>query len=182
MKLLFDFFPILLFFTAYKFGGDIYLATKVTMAATVLQVVISKLVFRKVDAMLRMTAAIVLALGTLTIVLHNPNFIKWKPTVLYWCMALTLLIGQTVFKRNLLRSVMEEQIKLPDVAWLQLNVAWIIFMTVMGCLNLFVAYTYSEATWVNFKFYGITGIMFAFCLGMMLFISRHLPKEEPEKE
>jgi intracellular septation protein len=175
MKLLFDFFPIVLFFVAYKFG-DIYIATLTTMGATLLQLILSKLILKRVDNMLRVSAAVIFALGSLTLIFHNPDFIKWKPTVVYWLMAAALLISQLFFKRNLIRAAMQEHVQLPDPIWTRLNAAWILFLGSMGVVNIFIAYTYSEATWVNFKI-GSIGITVVFCIGMMMSIARYLPKD-----
>lgn len=175
MKLLFDFFPIVLFFVAYKLG-DIYVATLTTMAATLLQLILAKVIMKRVDNMLKVSAGVIFALGSLTLLFHNPDFIKWKPTVVYWLMAGSLLIGQLVFKRNLIRAAMQEHVQLPDLIWTRLNIAWIAFLTIMGVVNILVAYSFSEATWVNFKV-GSIGITLVFCIAQMMSIARYLPKD-----
>jgi intracellular septation protein len=175
MKFLFDFLPIVLFFVAYKLG-DIYIATKITMLATLAQLLISKFILKRLDKTLLSSAAIVFALGSLTLIFHNPNFIKWKPTLVYACMALALLVSNSIFKRNLIRAAMEEHLKLPEAIWGRLNLAWILFFVAMGITNIVVAYSVSEAMWVNFKLACI-GITLLFCIGQMLVLARYLPKE-----
>ncbi|GAA5159214.1 septation protein A [Viridibacterium curvum] len=175
MKLLFDFFPIVLFFVAYKFG-DIYVATLTTMGATLVQLILTWLITKRVDNMLKVSAGIIFGLGSLTLIFHNPDFIKWKPTVIYWIMAIALLVSQLAFKRNLIRAAMQEHIQLPDPIWSRLNFAWIAFLAIMGVVNILVAYSYSEATWVNFKV-GSIGITLVFCVAQMMSIARYLPKD-----
>lgn len=177
MKFLFDFFPVLLFFVAYKFA-NIYVATGTAIGATVLQLIFARVVLKRIEPMLWLSATIVIVFGSLTLILHNPTFIKWKPTVLYWCMAVSLAVGPWLFGRNLIRKALEEQVKLPDAIWGRLNLAWVFFLAGMGALNIFVAYHFSEAIWVNFKLFGSMGLMLLFVLGQALFLSRHI--EEPE--
>lgn len=180
MKLLLDFFPIVLFFVAYKFGG-IFVATGVAIAGTCLQLAYAKLVLKRVDPMLWVSLGIVVVFGGLTIALHNPTFIKWKPTVLYWAMGASLAISNLVFGRNLMRKMMGAQIALPKEVWGRLNTGWIAFFALMGTLNLYVAYNYSEEAWVNFKLFGGMGLMIAFIVLQAMFIARHV-KEEPTVE
>ncbi|MBM3395264.1 MAG: septation protein A [Betaproteobacteria bacterium] len=178
MKLLFDSFPVILFFIAYYgLGKDIYLATGVTIVATLIQVAWARWKHGSVDKMLWFSLALVVVFGGLTLWLHNPTFIKWKPTVLYWGFALALLGGVWVFKRNLIRALMEKQMSLPDAVWGKLNLSWAAFFTFMGLLNLYVAYTFSEEIWVNFKLFGATGLMFVFVIAQALIISRHIPPD-----
>ncbi|MEO8408364.1 MAG: septation protein A, partial [Oxalobacteraceae bacterium] len=112
--------------------------------------------------------------GGATIYFHNENFIKWKPTVLYWCFGAALFGGQIFMRKNLIRSMMEQQIKLPDTIWQRLNLAWSIFFLAMGFLNLYVAFNFPTATWVNFKLFGGMGLMFAFIIAQSLFLSKYM--------
>lgn len=176
-----DFFPILLFFIAYKFG-DIYLATGVAMIGALLQIAYAKFVLKRVSVMLRVSLVVILVFGGLTLILHNPTFIKWKPTVLYWCMAATLAISAWIFKRNLLTKVLsEQQISLPTPVWNTLNTAWVVFFTCMGGLNLYIAFNYPEATWVSFKAIWMTVIFVLFGIAQAFYLARYI-KEEPESE
>ncbi len=201
MKFLFDLLPVILFFAAYKVAGanlesshqlaaqwlgdsvalsqaPILIATAVTILATFLQIGLVWLRHRRVDKMLWVSLAIIVVFGGATLLFHNPTFIKWKPTALYWLFAGVLLGAAMLFRRNLIRAMLEAQIRLPDPVWERLNLAWATFFALMGVLNLYVAYTFSEETWVNFKLFGGTGLMLAFVLAQGLYLSRHL-EEEP---
>ena len=176
MKILIDFFPILLFFGAYKFYG-IYAGTAVLMAATVVQMGLIFAIDRRLQTMHKVTLVLILLFGTLTLVLQDDRFIKWKPTALYWMFAAVLAGSTVVFRRNLIRKMLETQIRLPDAVWARLNVAWAAFFALMGVLNLYVAYSFSEEFWVNFKLFGGMGLMFAFVLAQGFYLSRHLEEE-----
>jgi intracellular septation protein len=206
MKLLFDLFPVLLFFLAYSLGkrtpdtaaslvggalgavglgsqvgaeqAPILLATAVAIIATFGQVGWVLARGRKVDKMLWISLAIIVVMGGATLWLRDPTFIKWKPTVLYWAFAAVLLGAEFLFARNLIRAMMERQITLPDVVWTRLNLSWGAFFILMGALNLFVAYNFSENTWVNFKLFGGMGLMLAFVLVQGLYLARFVENEQ----
>jgi intracellular septation protein len=210
MKLLADFLPIILFFAAFKIAGSdkeaaaafasehlgflvsggtvgpgeapVLLATVVVIVATMAQVLVLKLRGRKIDTMLWVSLVLVVVLGGLTIWFHSETFIKWKPTLLYWVMAGAFLLGPLLFGKNLLRLLLGEQLQLPDAIWQRLSWAWVAFFSLMGALNLWVAYTFSTDTWVNFKLFGSIGLMIVFTLAQGLYLSRHLPEEAPAKE
>src|SRR3954469_10614799 len=137
MKLLVDFFPIILFFAAFKVW-DVYVATAAAIAAALIQITAMALLKRKIDPMLWVSTAIIVVLGGLTIWLHNETFIKWKPTVLYWLMGGTLLVGKVLFRKNLIKSVIGSQLELPDAIWQALNWSWVVFLAAMGAINLWV--------------------------------------------
>lgn len=177
MKLLFDLFPVILFFAAYKFAG-IYVATAVAIAATVAQIGWVYFRHRKIDAMLWVSLAIISVFGGATLFLHDEAFIKWKPTVLYWLFAAVLLGSRALLGKNLIRSLMEKQISLPDRIWQQLNLSWAGFFVVIGFVNLYVAYTFSTDAWVNFKLFGITGLLIVFIILQSLLLSKHVNDEE----
>lgn len=178
MKFLFDLFPVILFFAVYSYSKDIYLATMVIIPATIAQVVYARLKFGKVDNMLWASLALILVMGGLTIWLHDPRFIKLKPTLLYWLFALVFLLAPLLAKRNLIQTMLSKEVKLPDVIWTRLNLAWVGFFGLMGALNLYVSQNYSENTWVNFKLWGMTGCMLVFVLLQGLFIARHLQDDK----
>ncbi|CAL94323.1 septation protein A [Azoarcus olearius] len=200
MKFFLDLLPVILFFVAYKFAGaapddshalvaqflgagispsqaPILIATAVAIAATLAQVLIVWLRHGKVDKMLWVSLAIITLFGGATLVFHNPTFIKWKPTVFYWTFAGALAVSALLFRRNLVQKMLEAQIRLPAPVWQRLNLAWIGFFTLMGFLNLYVAYGYSEEAWVNFKLFGAMGLMLAFFLGQGFYLSRHLEED-----
>ena len=181
MKMLMDFFPIVLFFIAFKLAG-IYVATAVAMAATLVQ--IAWLYFRhgKVEPMQWVSLAIITFFGGATLLTHDETFIKWKPTILYWLMGGVLLIGQLVFKRNLLMKLMSAQMRLPDPIWLRLLFAWVAFFAFMGLANLWVAFNFDTDTWVNYKLFGSMGIMLLFVLGQGVYLSRHVTSDSDAAE
>lgn len=176
MKFLFDLFPIILFFVAYKFAG-IFAATAVAIAATVGQIGWVWFRHRKVDTMLWVSLVIVTVFGGATLLFQNPTFIKWKPTVLYWFFAGALIFSAVVLKKNLIRKMLEAQMKLPEPIWGTLNLVWAGFFGLMGVLNLFIAYNFSEDTWVNFKLFGGMGLMLVFVLAQGMLLSRYIEEE-----
>lgn len=177
MKLLFDIFPVALFFAAYKFA-DIYVATGVAIVANILQILWLRLTGKKVEPMMWISLGIIAVFGGATLYLHDETFIKWKPTVLYWLFAVGLVVAQIGFKKNLIRAMMEKNIALPEPIWSRLNLSWVIFFIVMGVLNLYVAFNFSTDTWVNFKLFGSFGLMLVFIIGQGLVLSKHAIEEK----
>ena len=177
MKLLIDFFPIILFFAAFKVWG-IYTATAVAIAATVVQIAYLRLRHGKVEPMQWVSLGVIVVFGGATLLAHNETFIKWKPTVLYWLMGGALVIGQLLFRKNLIRSLMQAQIELPDAVWRTLNWSWASFFAAMGLLNLWVAYAFDTDTWVNFKLFGGMGLMVVFVIAQALYLSRHIKETD----
>ena len=177
MKLLLDFLPILVFFAAYKLYG-IYIATGVLMAATVLQMAYIYWRERRLETLQKVTLVLILVFGGLTIGLHNDNFIKWKPTLLYAGMAIGLAVALWVFKKNFLHLLLGKQLHLPHFVWQNLNVAWIAYCVFMSSINAYVAIYYSTDDWVNFKLWGYV-FPVIFLLGQAVYIARHIEKNEP---
>ncbi|MEK9802613.1 MAG: septation protein A [Curvibacter sp.] len=176
MKLLIDFFPILLFFGAYKFH-DIYVATAVLMAATVLQMGLIYAIDRRLQTLHKITLLLILVFGALTLFLQDERFIKWKPTVLYAAMGLALALALWVWHKNFLKILLGSQLALPDAVWLRLNLAWIGYCVFMAALNGYVAAFYSTEAWVNFKLWGYV-FPLVFIVGQGFYIARHL-KSDP---
>jgi intracellular septation protein len=179
MKFLFDIFPVLLFFVAFKVY-DIYVATAVAIAATFVQIGWVWLRHRKVDNMLWVSLAVIVVFGGATLLLQDETFIKWKPTVLYWLFGVALGVAAGIFKKNLVRSLMEKQVSLPEMVWGKLLASWIGFFAVMGALNLFVAYNFSTDAWVNFKLFGGIGLMFVFVILQALMLGKYI-EDKPGK-
>ncbi|ACV36573.1 septation protein A [Accumulibacter sp.] len=177
MKFLFDLFPVILFFIAYKFAG-IYAATGVAMAATFAQIGWLWFRGRRIDTMLWVSLVIITVFGGMTLALHDETFIKWKPTVLYWAFAAVLLGGTLFFKKNLMRTLLAEQMELPEAAWKTVNWSWIGFFLFMGVANLVVAFNFSTDDWVNFKLFGGMGLMLVFVLGQGLLLSKYLEENK----
>jgi intracellular septation protein len=176
MKFLFDIFPVVLFFAAFKLY-NIWVATAVAIVATVLQIGALALLKRKIDGMLWASLAIIVVFGGATLLLQDETFIKWKPTVLYWLFGAVLAGGQ-FFGRNLIRLMLGGQLQMPGAAWAKLAWSWVGFFVVMGGLNLFVAYSFSTDTWVNFKLFGGIGLMLLFVLGQAFFLARYVEEEK----
>ncbi|WP_159915537.1 septation protein A [Pantoea sp. 18069] len=176
MKLLIDFFPIILFFVAFKVWG-IYAATAVAIVATVLQIAYLRLRNGRVEPMQWVSLGVIVLFGGATLLAESETFIKWKPTVLYWLMGGALLVGQLLFRKNLLRSIMGAQLQLPDPVWLKLNWAWAAFFAAMGALNLWIAFHFDTDTWVNFKLFGGMGLMLVFVVAQALYLSRYLKED-----
>jgi intracellular septation protein len=179
MKFLFDLFPVILFFAAFKIY-DIYVATAAAIVATILQIGWAKYRHGKVEGMLIASGVIIVVFGGATLLLHDETFIKWKPTVLYWLFGLGLMIASLFFKKNLIRSMMEKQISMPDAIWNKLNRAWAGFFIMLGCLNIYIAYNFTTEAWVNFKLFGTMILMFAFIIGQSLMISKYIVSKDPE--
>ncbi len=179
MKFLFDIFPVILFFAAFKFY-DIYIATAVAIAATTLQIGWVWFRHRKVDNMQWISLGLIVAFGGATLLLRDETFIKWKPTVLYWLFAVVLLVAEYGFRKNLIRSMMDKQVSAPDPVWHKLLLAWIGFFSVMGILNLYVAYGFSTDIWVNFKLFGGIGLMILFVIAQAVLLAPHIKEKEAE--
>lgn len=206
MKLLFDFLPLIFFFATYKYaaghkdvaaewanrylhglvsGGPItpaeapiLLATGVVIVVTLVLMVVMKLRGMKLDKLLWANVGIVTVLGLATLWFRNETFIKWKPTGIYWLMALVFLLSERLTGKNLLAALMGGQTDLPRFVLRRLTWAWVGFFTLMGVLNLWVAYTFSNDVWVDFKMFGGIGLMLVFVVGQALYLSRHM-KEPP---
>lgn len=208
MKLLFDLFPVILFFLVYKLGdghqeaahalavqymgglisggnvspaqAPIMLATAVAIVATVLQIIYLRARKRPIDGALWLSLGVIVVTGGATIYFHDENFIKWKPTILYWAFAIALFVSQFGFRQNLMRKLMEKQIKLPDEVWGRVGLAWMVFFAAIGVLNLvmaFVVFAGNTSAWVNFKVFGITAIFFVFFLGQAMMLSKHIQED-----
>jgi intracellular septation protein len=180
MKTLIDFFPILLFFGAYKFY-DIYVGTAVLMGATVLQMALIYGIDRRLQTMHKVTLVLVLVFGALTLGLHDDRFIKWKPTVLYAAMGIALAIAVWVLKKNFLKMMLGSQLELPEAVWQRLNLIWIAYALFMAVINAYVVLNFSTEAWVNFKLWGYI-FPLTFIIGQGLYIAPHLKGDSPEKD
>ena len=180
MKILIDFFPILLFFGAFKLY-DIYVGTAVLMAGTLVQMSLIYAMDRKLQTMHKITLALVLIFGTLTLVLQDERFIKWKPTVLYAAMAIGLAVAVWVLRKNFLKLMLGSQMELPDPVWRRLNIAWIAYCAFMSLINAYVAYYYSTEAWVNFKLWGYA-FPLVFILAQGFYIAPYLKSDEPKAQ
>lgn len=180
MKFLFDLFPIILFFAAYKLYG-IYVATAVAIGAAFVQTGLFWLKHRRFEKMHLITLAILIVFGGLTLALRDPVFIKWKPTVVNWLFGAAFLGARLFSKTTLVERMMGHAITVPAFVWGRLNWAWIVFFTGIGVLNLYVAFNYSEDTWVNFKLFGMMGLTLVFVFGQAFYLSRYMETAEDGK-
>ena len=182
MKLLFDFFPVVLFFIVYKMHDDPHqgfiIATAAIIAATVVQVLVLWLRERRVEKMHLVVLALVVVFGGITLIFDDEIYLKWKPTAVNWLFALVFLGSEFVGAKNVVRRMMESRVKLPGPVWTRLNASWVVFFAVCGALNLYVVYNFDTDTWVDFKLFGLMGLTLVFILGQGVYMARHLPKEE----
>ncbi len=177
MKLLFDFLPLLLFLVAYR-KFDIYVATATAIAVSIGQIAYLALRRRRIEPVVWVSLVIILVFGGATIALHDETFIKWKPTVLYWVGA-AVLAGGELLGRSALRGLLGSQLALPEPVWRRVAWAWVVFLLLIGALNLFVAFTFSTDVWVSFKVFGLLGLMLLFVVGQSFYLARYLEPEEP---
>jgi len=173
MKLLFDLFPIVLFFAAYKLG-DIYWATGIAILATIGQIAWLHLRSRKIETTHWLSLGVIVVFGGMTLLFRDETFIKWKPTVLYAAFALALLLTPVLTGKQPMKALMGSQLTLPDAVWRQLSWLWMGFFLCMGVLNLVVAYSFSLDFWVNFKLFGSLGLTVLFVILQGLWLSRHM--------
>ena len=178
MKFLYDLFPVALFFVAIQIW-DIFVATAVAIAGTVLQVGWLLARRKTVQPMLWASLAIIVVFGGLTLYLRDKTFILWKPTVLYWLFG-TVLAGAALAGRNLIRALLSEQMRLPEPIWARLNWSWVGFFAFMGVANLYVAFNYSEKIWATFKLFGGVGLMFVFVVAQSFVLAKYMQDEHQQ--
>ena len=181
MKLLFDFFPILLFFVAYKFF-DIYIATGVAIAATMVQCAISWIKTRTVATMQLVALAVIVIFGGLTLYLHDEQFIKWKPTVINWLFGGAFLLSQVVGQKTAIERLLGANLTLPQPVWRRLNLAWITFFLILGGVNLYVMSNFDRDTWVNFKLFGMLGLTLVFIVLQSFYLSKYVTESPSDSE
>ncbi|EAU53489.1 septation protein A [Mariprofundus ferrooxydans] len=177
MKMLFDFFPVLLFFIVYK-TVDIYAATAVLIAASAVQTFGHRMVKGSFEKSHVITLVLVALFGTLTLALHDEVFIKWKPTAINWLFAVVFIGSQFIGKKPVIERMMGANITLPSNVWTKLNIAWALFFIVLGALNLYVAFSFDTDTWVNFKLFGLMGLTFAFIIAQSFYLLPYLKETE----
>ncbi|MCP5418192.1 MAG: septation protein A [Chromatiaceae bacterium] len=180
MKLLTDFLPIVLFFVAYQLY-DIYVATAVAIATSILQVGYFWLLRKQLEKMHLVTLGLLVIFGGLTLLLRDPLFIKWKPTVVNWLFATVFVGSQFIGKKPLVARVMGHAVDLPDAIWGRLNISWGLFFLVSGALNLYVAFNFSEAAWVNFKLFGMLALTVVFIILQSFYMARHAQDRSQEE-
>ncbi|WP_284602686.1 septation protein A [Dickeya dadantii] len=179
MKQLIDFIPLIVFFVCYKLY-DIYVASGALIVATAASLLLSWFIYRKIEKMMLLTFLMVAVFGTLTLVFHNDQFIKWKVTIIYTLFAVALLFSQFVMKKTLIQRMLGKELSLPEMVWAKLNISWAIFFLLCGLANIYIAFWLPQSVWVDFKVFGLTGLTLVFTLLCGVYIYRHLPAE-PEK-
>ena len=172
-KLLFDFFPIIIFFVIYKMY-DIYMATVALIIATAIQLTYEVIRYKKVSMMHVITFVLVLILGGATVYFHDEALIKWKVTIVNWLFGVIFLFSTYLMQKPIIQRLMEENIELPQKIWKRLNNIWGVFFLILGAINLFVAYTFSTDIWVDFKLFGMLGITLVFVIAQGVFLSKHI--------
>lgn len=173
MKFLFDFFPFILFYIAYVKWG-IYAATATAIGASAVQIVVTLLAGRKVQASQWVSMVLIGVFGGLTLFLQNPIFVMWRSSIVNWLLAGVLLGSLVVLRKNPLKALLGAQMQMPDFAWRRLAWSMVGLFTVMGVLNIVIAKNFSEAAWVNYKTFGSPVITFLFFMGVILLLSRHM--------
>jgi intracellular septation protein len=173
MRLLYDFFPIVIFFIIYKIYG-IYAATASAMIICLLQVIHYRLKYKRFDNMQLITLAIIALFGGATLIFHNPLFIKWKVSVINWLFGIVFLGSQWIGKKNLIQRMLDSKITLTPHVWTSLNLSWAIYFIVIGFANVIAIYTLSTNAWVNFKLFGILGLTVVFVILQAAFLGKHL--------
>lgn len=177
MKQLFEFFPILLFFIAFKLY-DIYVATAVVIVATILQVAFTWFKYRKVEIMQWITLGLILVMGGATLYLQNEQFIKWKLSIVEWLFGIAFLGSQFIGNKPFIEKMLSNSLTLPAIVWRRLNTMWASFFISVGFINLYVMYNYSTDDWVTFKTFGVPGLMIVFVLLQMFFLYKYIPDSE----
>ena len=179
MQLLFDFFPLIAFFIAYKFAG-IFVATGVIIAAVLVQTAVQWFRHRKLSTMSLVSAALVLVFGGLTLWIHDEAFIKWKVTVVYWLFAAGFIISQFVGERPVIQRMLDGNVTLERPLWLRLNTVWALFFLALGALNIYVMHNFSTDTWAKFKVFGVIGLTLVFTVLQGIWLATKLPSDEPK--
>jgi intracellular septation protein len=192
MKQLLEFLPIVLFFVVYQMDGEtvtvgsyehtidgIFTATAVLIAATALQVLVTFLINRSIDKRSLWMLVAVSVFGGATLLFRNELFIQWKPTIFNWGLAVVFMGFHLFSERSLLERALGNQIRLPKPVWGRLNLMWITNFLIVGGLNLFVAYRYSEATWVSYKLYSAIGFTLLLTILTAIIIMPHARESSP---
>ncbi|CZF86578.1 MULTISPECIES: septation protein A [Grimontia] len=180
MKQLLDFIPLIIFFALYKMY-DIYTATGALIVATIIQVAVTWVLYKKVEKMQIVTAVLVAVFGGMTLFFQDDNFIKWKVTIVYALFAIGLMVSQ-VLGKPLIKGMLGKEITLPDNVWRNINSAWVGFFAALAVLNVYVAYQMPLDVWVNFKVFGLLALTLAFTMVSGVYIYKHMPKETDSEE
>lgn len=180
MKLILDFLPIVIFFAVYKYTNDIIIATAVLIPATLMQMLYTWIKEHKIEKMQLVTLILVVVMGGATVLLQDKTFIQWKPTVVNWLFGAAFLGSQFIGSKTIVERIMSGNIELPEHVWKTLNLAWVAFFIFMGIINLYVAYSFSEEIWVDFKLFGMLGLTVVFIIIQGLYMSKYITNNDQE--
>ncbi|MCL9782032.1 septation protein A [Vibrio sp. S4M6] len=180
MKQIIDFIPLIVFFVLYKMY-NIYVATGALIVATAIQICLTYVLYKKIEKMQLITFAMVAVFGGMTIFLHDDNFIKWKVTIVYALFAIFLAASHLMGK-SAIKSMLGNEISLPEQVWARINWAWVAFFVVCAVVNIYVAFAMPLDVWVNFKVFGLLVATLAFTLLTGVYIYKHLPKNGETEE
>lgn len=181
MNIFFDLFPLFLFFIAYKFLG-IYAATGVAIAATIAQVVYTRIKHKEFQIIQVVTCVMIIVFGGMTLAFHNPIFIKWKPTMINWILAIIFIGSHYIGKKSVIERLLHDKISAPSNVWRTLNMMWVSFFIFVGALNIAVAYNVDTDTWVNFKVFGMLGLTLVFGIIQAMYLAKHVKEPELARE
>ena len=180
MQILLDFLPIIVFFATYKLAG-MFAATAALMVAMAIQIAVQWFRQGSVNKMLLISGALVGVFGGITLLLRDPIFIQWKPTIVNWLFAATFLGSRFIGASTITERMMGQAVELDAAMWRQLNLMWVGNFSFLGAANLYVVYNYDEATWVNFKLFGMFGLTLLMALGQVLWIAIRTSGQQPEE-
>lgn len=179
--MLLDFAPLPIFLIAYHFGG-IYVATGALIVSLYVALAIDRLISGKLNKVLAGTALLATVLGGFTFALHDPSFIKLKPTIIYSVFAGVCIGSHFIGRQVMVQRLMQSNLQLPDAAWKKLNLAYAAFFAFCAVLNYYIAHHFAEEVWVKFKGYGLIGLFLAFALLQVPFLARYLPDEAAQEK
>lgn len=181
MKAMIDLIPFVFFYIAYQFYG-FYAATGAIIIACSIQSLILFCINRRLERLQVIVLALIWVFGGVTLLLHNPIYLQYKVSVLYWIMSLVFFYTQFFSKEKALSYVLKDHLTLPASAWKALNLSWAVFFLLMGSLNLYVVYHFSMNFWVNFKMFGTLAITFIFVLAQSFYIAKHTDLSDSSKQ
>jgi len=180
MHAIFEYLPLVIFFIFFKFG-DLYWATGSLIVTSALQILYYIIKRKPIPKRNWIFFGLIAVFGGLTIFFHDDAFIKWKVTVINTIFAITLVISNHLFKKNLIKEMLGEGLTLPENIWTKLNLAWAIFFLFCGALNIYIAYNFELETWVNFKVFGLMGLTFVFAIGSIFSLYKYLPQDDEQE-
>mgnify|MGYP006081288791 CR=1 FL=1 len=180
MPVFLEYIPLVIFFIMYSLL-DIYWATASLIVTAALQIVYFVAKREPVPTKNWVFFAIIAVFGGLTIFFHDDTFIKWKVTIINLLFAVTLIISNKFFNKNLMRKFLGEALTLPEKIWTKLNLSWALFFVLCALLNLYIAFNFEQQTWVYFKTFGLTGLMFVFAIGSIIALHQYLPQDDEEE-